>query len=370
MLRGRSTSPRSHSLTSRLASGLIVLLMLAALVISSPTPASRAAAHSSLIWTLNVPVSSNGGLIAARQDAADELAPLRTVGGASPRINGQSEQDIRAQAGSLLAGSGSAWRHLTRAERAILLDADAVWVPFDDLVAGDDVRDDLLFPVFELAWDLSDGDEFDDDLLVNVGLLDLPAAKLGPALEASEREAVIVGPAVILLFDNVVVGRIDHATDAAWAETLQTGEIDQRGLIVETGTAATSAQASRPTATAPSASTAPAQLAAPAREPRYSASGEAIPTVTLEELPVEAAETIELIMTGGPFPFDRDGVTFGNFEQHLPEADFGYYREYTVITPGLDHRGARRIVTGENDTVFYYTDDHYESFAEVILPDE
>lgn len=368
MPRGRPAPSLPH-LGTRLTPLLIVLLLVATLATGSlalaggetPTQAALQASPGSL---------AGNASLAAWQDAADELAPLRTVGGASPRITGQSEPDIRSQGGSLLAGSGSAWRDLTRAERAILLDDDAVWATFDDLIAGDDARDDLLFPVFEFAWDLSDSEFDDGELLVNAVLLDLPAAKLGPALEASERQAVAVGPAVVLLFDNVVVGRIDHAADAAWAQAIPTGEIDQRGLIVASGTATTSDPGTAPTAAAQSRSTEAAQSTAPVREPKYSATGEEIPTVTLDELPVEAAETIYLILTGGPYPFDRDGVTFGNFEQHLPEADFGYYREYTVITPGLGHRGARRIVTGENDTVFYYTGDHYESFAEVILPDE
>jgi ribonuclease T1 len=349
---------------------LVVLLLVTALATGGRALASGDAFDQLTFRPDSGSLAGKTGLIVARQDATDELAPLRTVGGASPRISGESKQDIRSQGGSLLAGPGSAWQDLTRAERATLLDADAVWVPFDDLVAGDDARDDLLFPVFEFAWDLSDGAEFDDDLLVNTVLLDLPAAKLGPALEASERQAVAVGPAVVLLFDNVVVGRIDHAADAAWTETLDRGEIDQRGLIVPVGTATPLELGTSPTAAAQSPATESTQPVAPAREPKYSASGEDIPTVTLAELPVEAAETIYLILVGGPFPFDRDGVTFGNYEGHLPDADFGYYREYTVITPGLDHRGARRIVTGENDTVFYYTDDHYESFAEVILPNE
>lgn len=82
-------------------------------------------------------------------------------------------------------------------------------------------------------------------------------------------------------------------------------------------------------------------------------------------LPPEAKTTLDLIARGGPFPHRQDGVTFQNREQRLPKQARGYYREYTVETPGLDHRGARRIVTGGNPVeVFYYTDDHYDSFRE------
>ena len=83
-------------------------------------------------------------------------------------------------------------------------------------------------------------------------------------------------------------------------------------------------------------------------------------------LPLEAIETIALIERGGPFPYDRDGVTFQNRERRLPERPRGYYREYTVPTPGERDRGARRIVTGgDPPEVYYYTDDHYGSFRQV-----
>ncbi|MDT0201233.1 ribonuclease domain-containing protein [Nocardioides sp. AE5] len=91
--------------------------------------------------------------------------------------------------------------------------------------------------------------------------------------------------------------------------------------------------------------------------------------VDVDDLPVEAHDTLELIDAGGPFPHDRDGITFGNREGILPEARRGHYREYTVETPGLDHRGPRRIVTGGEDAghpdEFYWTEDHYESFERI-----
>ncbi len=77
--------------------------------------------------------------------------------------------------------------------------------------------------------------------------------------------------------------------------------------------------------------------------------------------------TIALIQQGGPFPYpDKDGTTFGNRESRLPAEARGYYREYTVPTPGVSHRGARRIVTGGNPpTVYYLTLDHYDSFSKL-----
>ncbi len=77
--------------------------------------------------------------------------------------------------------------------------------------------------------------------------------------------------------------------------------------------------------------------------------------------------TIALIQQGGPYPYpDKDGTTFGNRENRLPAETRGYYREYTVPTPGVAHRGARRIVTGGNPpTVYYLTLDHYDSFSQL-----
>ncbi|MBU5616770.1 cold shock domain-containing protein [Psychrobacter sp. TAE2020] len=77
--------------------------------------------------------------------------------------------------------------------------------------------------------------------------------------------------------------------------------------------------------------------------------------------------TIALIQQGGPYPYpDKDGSTFGNRENRLPAEARGYYREYTVPTPGVSHRGARRIVTGGNPpTVYYLTLDHYDSFSQL-----
>ncbi|MER6030203.1 ribonuclease domain-containing protein [Streptomyces sp. NPDC001851] len=88
-------------------------------------------------------------------------------------------------------------------------------------------------------------------------------------------------------------------------------------------------------------------------------------TVRESRLPAEARRTLALIDKGGPFPYARDGVVFGNFEGRLPQHQRGYYHEYTVRTPGSRDRGARRIVTGQGGEI-YYTDDHYQSFRAVL----
>ncbi len=88
-------------------------------------------------------------------------------------------------------------------------------------------------------------------------------------------------------------------------------------------------------------------------------------TITRAELPPEARQVISMIRAGGPFPYDKDGSIFGNRERLLPSQERGYYREYTVPTPGAGNRGARRIVAGgprTNPNEMFYTADHYQSF--------
>jgi ribonuclease T1 len=93
-------------------------------------------------------------------------------------------------------------------------------------------------------------------------------------------------------------------------------------------------------------------------------------TVVLATLPTQAQNTYQLILSAGPFPFDKDGVVFGNRERSLPSQARGYYREYTVKTPGARNRGARRIVCGGKQPtqpiVCFYTDDHYASFRRIV----
>lgn len=88
--------------------------------------------------------------------------------------------------------------------------------------------------------------------------------------------------------------------------------------------------------------------------------------IAIAELPAEARETLQLIDRGGPFPYARDGVVFGNYENRLPPRHRGYYREYTVPTPGIRSRGARRIVAGYRGER-YYTADHYRTFQRIRL---
>ncbi|WP_415037090.1 ribonuclease domain-containing protein [Azonexus sp.] len=86
--------------------------------------------------------------------------------------------------------------------------------------------------------------------------------------------------------------------------------------------------------------------------------------IAAAQLPTEARQTLALIKQGGPFPYPRDGIVFNNFEKRLPPQARGYYREYTVKTPGRRDRGPRRIVAGKA-AEYYYTEDHYASFRRI-----
>jgi ribonuclease T1 len=94
-----------------------------------------------------------------------------------------------------------------------------------------------------------------------------------------------------------------------------------------------------------------------------------IATIAVGQLPPEAANTLSLIAAGGPYPYEKDGVVFGNYERVLPPHRRGYYHEYTVPTPRARNRGARRIVCGgplrQTDNC-YYSDDHYASFKRIV----
>lgn len=98
--------------------------------------------------------------------------------------------------------------------------------------------------------------------------------------------------------------------------------------------------------------------------------GQVQATLLVTELPQEGQTTYQRILQGGPFPYEKDGTVFGNRERLLPREARGFYREYTVRTPGVRHRGARRIVCGgpvpAKPKACYYTEDHYASFRLIV----
>lgn len=90
--------------------------------------------------------------------------------------------------------------------------------------------------------------------------------------------------------------------------------------------------------------------------------------IPVSDLPKEAQVTLLLIKRGGPFPYTQDGAIFGNYEGVLPKQKRGYYHEFTVKTPGVRNRGARRIIVGDEPVMsreYYYTDNHYATFKRI-----
>jgi len=94
--------------------------------------------------------------------------------------------------------------------------------------------------------------------------------------------------------------------------------------------------------------------------------------ISAAALPAQARTVLARIKSGGPFAYAKDGSIFGNRERRLPQRERGYYREYTVDTPGARDRGARRIVAGAGATgdvrtsgEYYYSDNHYNSFRRI-----
>lgn len=136
-------------------------------------------------------------------------------------------------------------------------------------------------------------------------------------------------------------------------------------VIAMVGGGGLSAPSSAPPSAVPTAgqTTTPERGSAPTAP--AVANPSALPTINASQLPKEARQTLALIAKGGPYPYDRDGVNFGNFEGLLPKKSGGFYKEYTVPTPGESDRGARRIIVGK-DSAKYYTPDHYESFTFIV----
>ena len=90
-----------------------------------------------------------------------------------------------------------------------------------------------------------------------------------------------------------------------------------------------------------------------------------LPGIAVADLPKQARDTLALIDRGGPYPYSQDNTVFSNLERVLPERPKGYYREYTVVSPGSSSRGTRRLVVGAQGDI-YFTADHYQTFRQVL----
>lgn len=136
-------------------------------------------------------------------------------------------------------------------------------------------------------------------------------------------------------------------------------------LVVGLGMMLSSTQESPVSPGAPTGSTAASAPTGTTAASAPAVDGSGLEAVAASSLPQEARETLDLIARGGPYPYSRDGAVFSNFERLLPRKPSGYYKEFTVRTPGESDRGARRIVVGETGEK-YYTPDHYESFLQIL----
>ncbi len=173
-------------------------------------------------------------------------------------------------------------------------------------------------------------------------------------------------PALLAVLAVAVVVLAWLVVRAAGGPSPDAGQPDARPGAVASSTAATSAT---PTSRAPTRSSTTRSTGPATTTPRGGsgatdpASG--LPWVAESSLPAQARQTLALIRAGGPYPYPRnDDKTFGNRERLLPREPSGYYREYTVVTPGESDRGARRIITGREGEK-YWTADHYDSFSRI-----
>lgn len=196
------------------------------------------------------------------------------------------------------------------------------------------------------------------------------------AARAWQRLAAVAAAAGILLLSVIGCAMTGSSQPAASANTTSASAAVPAGVSAgdnqvtagdrQESSAASSDQERRKTPTpAPRPRRTPTAIpsATPTRAGPQRIDG--LPVVYVDQLPREARTTLRLIEQGGPFPYSKDGTVFQNREGILPSRPRGYYHEYTVITPGENDRGARRIVTGERGEL-YYTDDHYDSFSRIM----
>lgn len=142
-------------------------------------------------------------------------------------------------------------------------------------------------------------------------------------------------------------------------------------VLLGTGLSALQARNSQPQPVVLTEGRTSEQASGHASDGAFGQVADGIGTVAVADLPAEARRTLVLIREGGPYPYEKDGSVFGNYERKLPRQRRGYYTEYTVKTPRVRSRGARRIIAGGRDgrpTEFYYTDDHYQTFRRIEFP--
>jgi len=176
-----------------------------------------------------------------------------------------------------------------------------------------------------------------------------------------------VGAAVLMWWTQGDDGRADP-DDTIAPETTVTNNLATTPIPSTTEAPATSSDITLETVTVTEVTVTEVTVTEPSDDTAVTPTtfvDDGIESIDVDSLPSQAGDTLELIDTDGPFPYDQDDGVFQNREGILPSRYDGYYREYSVETPGSDDRGARRIITGADGEI-YYTEDHYESFWRVV----
>ncbi|MFS0715542.1 ribonuclease domain-containing protein [Arthrobacter sp. 1P04PC] len=178
----------------------------------------------------------------------------------------------------------------------------------------------------------------------------------------TKRLSTLIGALLTLAVLVLVVAGIPRTGDSPSTAT-SPAHTSAAASAKPSASAGVSASAKPSASAGVSASAKPSGSPAAARPTGTSvANPSRLPEVRASELPAEARQVLVLIARGGPYPYSRDNITFGNFKRVLPQKPSGYYREFTVPTPGESDRGARRIIAGDAGEK-YYTADHYSSFS-------
>lgn len=285
---------------------------------------------------------TRGAFEAARRkkDAAAavvaEVAPERpailvTAGSATGRLVAAAREKGSGVSNAIIGAGSTAWAAFSESEIAAFLNSTVYWKAYDEMMTEHPRMERTAGPVIEFATGLSpNGEIATRDILINTALLALPAGRLGSVLGKGGKQAVKVGPDVLILVDDVVVAQIKGGSGRVVGAVA--GHIDDLGRVV-------------------------VRKAPLLRQ------------ALLQDLPSQVREfVVDLIKAQKSGSTVESGAYFANAGMHLPDRPPGYYREYVVESPGSQNSGMQRIVLGANGEV-YFTEDCGNSFVEISLAD-
>ncbi len=272
----------------------------------------------------------------AAATALNELAPERpailatavSAAGSLVAAAGEKGSDV---ADAIIGAGSTAWAVLSESELAALLSSSVHWEAYDEVMTVHPGLEGTAGPIIEFATGLSpDGDIATRDILINTALLTLPAAKLGSVLGKGGKQAVMVGPDVMILVDDVVVAQIKGGSGRVVGAV--EGHIDDLGRVVVRKS--------------------PSLLLVP-----------------LQDVPKQVRRVVKQLRTENSAGTLESGAVFANVGTRLPVRPHGYYCEYLVESSGSPNSGNQRIVLGENGEL-YYTEDGGDSLVEISLADD